>query len=352
MPQFLPIGSGTVSKLSLDPSTSSNSGQFNSGQPSTSLGLAHHPMLQLFPPEQHKLLRTFCNQHPSTIILRMTHRPNITLTTQDLNTLLTPGEQTHHELLLFGLEIATKAYQGSYLEPVFFPILQQQGWTEVMNWFSTSDIDCTRPLYNHPNLSIPIHIHGNHWVAVHRRITSGKALFFYADDLNNANTESIVKEWLFQRAPPMFCPTGSDWVSCQNTTYRPHSNECGPRTLLALTVMMSHSNPHFQMLLPYMSPNLALVSRVWMSTCLISGTAPLLPDDLVRYPLVNCSLSTISNSTSQSHSSSSKPLPCNAGLPKPKSLQRYIPRTETSHDLGKQPVSFIYIPRLRSCNGR
>jgi len=65
----------------------------------------------------------------------MAQQPNIKLFAHDITTLLTSGEQTHHELLLFGLENATKIYNGTYLEPAFFPILQQRRWTEVISWF-------------------------------------------------------------------------------------------------------------------------------------------------------------------------------------------------------------------------
>jgi hypothetical protein len=92
--------------------------------------------------------------------------------------------------------------------------------------------------------------------------------------------EEIVKKWLFHLAPPIFCPSGSKRVSCQNTTYQPHSNECGPRTMLALTVMMSHPQPHCQMLMRYIYPDLAVQSRVWMGMCIITGTAPVLPTHL------------------------------------------------------------------------
>ena len=51
-----------------------------------------------------------------------------------------------------------------------------------------------------------------------------------------------------------FCPTNSVWTNCKNYTYRPHSNECGPRTILALAIMISNSTINQDLLLRYMNP--------------------------------------------------------------------------------------------------
>jgi len=86
--------------------------------------------------------------------------------------LQTPGSPIHHELLLFGLENACKIYDGSYLEPTFFPLLQQHGWER---WIPDSAQVSRNSLnYNHPKISLPIHIDDKHWwVAVSQRIHSG-----------------------------------------------------------------------------------------------------------------------------------------------------------------------------------
>jgi hypothetical protein len=153
--------------------------------------------------------------------------------------------------------------------------LQQYGWGEVIQWLSPTNASDISPHCQHPNISIPIHIHGNHWVAVNRRIIGGRVRFLYADDLNNAATERIIKQILFENAPSTFRPPGSIWITSTDTTYRPHSNECGPRSILALTVLMSHPNPHINVLQPYMHPNLAMTARTWLGVCIITGTAPI-----------------------------------------------------------------------------
>jgi hypothetical protein len=66
-------------------------------------------------------------------------------------------------------------------------------------------------------------------------------------------------------------------MNCINYTYRPHSNECGPRTLLALTIMMLHPDPTSSILLPFLHHNIANIARTWVASTLVSGH-PLLPE--------------------------------------------------------------------------
>jgi hypothetical protein len=225
--------------------------------------------------------KTFVKQYtqgsPSLVILRSSRNQNITVTVKVIQDLVTPTSPIYHELIILGLENACQIYRGACLEPAFFPILKTNGWSEVMNWFSDGSISgVSQPNYQHHNISLPVHVHGNHWVAVCRQRVSGGTYFYYADDLNSKATENMVKHHLFDLAPPDFRPASSMWVTCQNTTYRPHSNECEPRTMLVLTVMMSHPRPHAKMLAPYMNSNLAIQARVWMASCLLSGTSLLL----------------------------------------------------------------------------
>jgi hypothetical protein len=96
----------------------------------------------------------------------------------------------------------------------------------------------------------------------------------YVDDLNHLKTKDELKTLLKAQAPSEFYPWDATWIKCQSTTYRPHSNECGPRTLFALMVMALHPQPSPNILLPYMSPNLAQILRTWVAFVLITGSAP------------------------------------------------------------------------------
>jgi hypothetical protein len=49
------------------------------------------------------------------------------------------------------------------------------------------------------------------------------------------------------------------WINCQAKTYHPHSNECGPQLLCALTLMAIHDSLTSTILLPYMHNNLAQI---------------------------------------------------------------------------------------------
>lgn len=83
-----------------------------------------------------------------------------------------------------------------------------------------------------------------------------------------------MKTILYSSTSDEFCQLYGSNVS---PTYRPHSNKCGPRTLLALTAMASHPFPHCNMLLPYMNDNLAQQAQLWMAILLLTGSIPLLP---------------------------------------------------------------------------
>jgi hypothetical protein len=52
----------------------------------------------------------------------------------------------------------------------------------------------------------------------------------------------------------------------------PHSNECGPRSLIATTVLGLHPLPSPHILLPYMHPNIAQLSRWWVAKSIITDS--------------------------------------------------------------------------------
>jgi len=77
--------------------------------------------------------------------------------------------------------------------------------------------------------------------------------------------ETIKMQFTTQNMSQEFCPLDSTWADCVSHKYYTHSNECGPRTLLALTIMALHPTPHQLMLLPYMHPNIVQISRWWVA---------------------------------------------------------------------------------------
>jgi hypothetical protein len=101
-------------------------------------------------------------------------------------------------------------------------------------------------------------------VTVVRREVNNKVLFLYADDLNREGTEDSIRVLLSTKTTTEFYPPTAEWIKCYNFTYRPHSNECGPRALLASTLLAVHPNPSAHTLMPLMHKNLAQIARTWI----------------------------------------------------------------------------------------
>ncbi len=197
---------------------------------------------------------------PLTVILCSTSTTNIHITTRVLRDLISYSQKIHRKLLVLSLESLCHKHNSSYLDPSFFPDLDRHNWHRVSNRFSPRGQGMLAwPSITAPSICIPIQIHRNNWAAVCRRIIQGIPHFYHADNLNSSSIEDKVKAKLFfsQHMSHSFCPPESVWVNCENVTFTPHSNECGPRIILALAIMMSHPSPNSRMLLPYFNANLA-----------------------------------------------------------------------------------------------
>jgi hypothetical protein len=167
------------------------------------------------------------------------------------------------------------------LVPSVLPLLQRDGWTHIKRFFATNHRNRQRSIYRphttgEPTIFIPCFINNNHWTALVRRELNGRVLFLYADDMNCPSTEASIQRTFHQQTDPSFYPPATEWITCHTTTYSPHSNECGPRTLLARSIMALHPSPSSSILLPYMHHNLAQITRAWASITLLKGI-PILP---------------------------------------------------------------------------
>jgi hypothetical protein len=175
-----------------------------------------------------------------------------------------------------------------FLDTFFFRDLCQHGWEYSHSKYFLSE--STRniykgskskpPQYGVPIILIPVHINDNHWVAVTRRETHQKVSFYYSDDLNLYNMEKYIKSQLQTHCKGTnFYPDTTEWISVKTTTYLPHSNECGPRTMLALTVMglHNHPNPNESILVPFMDAHIAQISRIWIAKTLILNNFDITP---------------------------------------------------------------------------
>jgi len=96
-----------------------------------------------------------------------------------------------------------------------------------------------------------------------QRVIHGKVIFFYSDDLNSHNTYESIHSLFSTHTSETFHPYDAEWIKAHSFTYMPHSNECGPRTLLALLTIAIHPTPNADILLPLMHDNLAQICRWW-----------------------------------------------------------------------------------------
>jgi len=167
----------------------------------------------------------YCQGPHTSVILRMYLKPHIHLTTKDLRDIISHNSPINHELLILGLEVICTNYNSSYLDPSFMPTLQIQGWSSVAYRFHPSKSNrVDRRSTTSSIIAIPIHVNGNHWVALCRRIISGIVHFYYADDMNHPSTEAIIKHYITRHTSPEFSPPTYQWISCQTPQFSPHSN--------------------------------------------------------------------------------------------------------------------------------
>jgi len=99
--------------------------------------------------------------------------------------------------------------------------------------------------------------------------------------MNSDNTYDTIRSlYSTLNTSSSFHPPDTQWIKCISYTYHPHSNECGLCCLLALAVMAIHPAPSFTMLLPYMSENIAQITRWWVANSILDNnvTIPILPD--------------------------------------------------------------------------
>jgi len=172
------------------------------------------------------------------------------------------------------LDIVTTENKIHYLSTYFVTKLRQdKKWSLMQRWFATSYRPELphRPRIDCPTILIPCHVNNCHWVAIVRRIIHGRITFLYADDMNHEPTEMALRALLRHHTDDEFYPSSAQWIKCHSTTYSPHSNECGLRTLLALIILGLHPDPDEFCLAPFMSGNLAQISRYWAAATLLRG---------------------------------------------------------------------------------
>jgi hypothetical protein len=132
----------------------------------------------------------------------------------------------------------------------------------------------TTRVYPSLQLIILIHVLGDHWViVVWKKHSNGHITFYYVDDLNLPRVVSEVQQqFLGSRSNPIFCTPTAEWVVCPPNTYHPHQNECGAWAMLHGVFIAYHPDPHKNMLMPLMHPNLACNTRAWIAHTIMQVT--------------------------------------------------------------------------------
>lgn len=147
-----------------------------------------------------------------------------------------------------------------YLDTHFSSSLVQRGWNYALKIFFLHENSSRyskstklKPTIHDDTILIPFYIHESHWVAIVRRYINGKIYFFYSDDLNSSSTYDSIRLTLStSNTSPLFHLLDAEWVKVTSFTYYSHSNECGPRTCLALLTIAAHPTPTNNILLPFM----------------------------------------------------------------------------------------------------
>jgi hypothetical protein len=245
--------------------------------PSLPYHLSNHRLLTSTVLETLTPLTTYCQLPATTPFARSSQDPSILFTIRHLRDLLSHNAFTDDEVMCLFTDLLCQSCPGvTYTKTYFSHFFTTVGWQRAKAFLSPH-ITSSRRTYNHPSISgesvilIPFFVNTNHWVAISRHERQGSVTFLYADDLNSPSTETRIKR-LLSNTDPAFYPQNANWMNCYNTTYTPHANKCGPRTLLALAAMALCTNPSRNILSHLMHPNLAQISRVWVAASILKAS--------------------------------------------------------------------------------
>jgi len=253
---------------------------------------SHHPLVTNIPINHIQHIQSafiLAQRIPNDCIMLNSGCTHPFLTYQSFLHLLQYGQMTDDSILQSFLHSLRRSHpQTFYLNTNFHRVLSQQGWDSAYNTFFLHNDSSryakrttSKPSIDTDTILIPIHIHGCHWVALARKKICQDTYFLYADDLNSPNTYDTVRTTYSSSTSPTFHPANSIWIKCHSYTYQPHSNEFGPRCLLALAIMATHSTHSSTMLPPYMDENIAQISRWWIADSILNDRViiPTIPTD-------------------------------------------------------------------------
>jgi hypothetical protein len=260
-----------------------------------------HPLKNLINDVTLQLVKQSCQYCPDNEVLRSIGDTTVIINTDNMRDLISSNNPINDQIITLYLEMISNKYGVACMATSFFPWLVQQGWENVLHLFTSHTKRRRRRLLNRPFTSgepcilIPAFVNECHWIAIARREINDRVYFFYNDDTNNPNTEADIRTILQYKTDQDFYPPTATWINCRSTYYIPHSNECGPRTLLALHMMAIHPNPNIDMLTPIMHANLAQISRTWITSSLLSGH--LIDEPIIKYAQATSAAPTFSTTS-------------------------------------------------------
>lgn len=193
-------------------------------------------------------------------------------------TLLSYGSPINDSIICtFLSSLHSSCPETHFLDTNFHRKLKQLGWPHAYHHFflhhqssKYSKKTQQKPTIDSPTILIPIYANGSHWIALVRTVFNNQTFFLYSDDLNSSNTaDHIRSQYLATHTDLVFHPNNMTWINCHFFTFLPHSNKCGPRTILAFTVMSQHPHPTENILLPFMDNNIAQLSCWWIAKSII-----------------------------------------------------------------------------------
>lgn len=195
----------------------------------------------------------------------------------DLLTFNSPINDSIIQHVLHILHLSNSSYK--YLDTNFSSSLLQKGWYYAYQKFFLHENSSryahstkVKPTLCSDIILIAFFVQASHLVVIVRRFIRGIVHFFYTDDLNSLNTYDLIWSLIStSNTSELFHPSDAVWIKVHAFTYVPHSNECGPRTLLALLTIATHPTPNENILLPFMHSNLAQTCRWWLHFIITSS---------------------------------------------------------------------------------
>jgi hypothetical protein len=235
-------------------------------------------------------------QRITDIVALTSVNPNAPISSFDNTLIHQITRQSFHNLIMHGSPIDDSIIHSylcflsdthpniKFLDSNFHREFARHGWDHAFRKYFLHETSYRyskklhlKPLVNSPIIIIPIHLNQSHWVILTRRVIGDSTYFLYADDLNSTNNEDTVRNLYSTKSTSQFYPHSAIWVHCTSYTYHPHSNECGPRSLLAATIMFLHPNPSRDIILPYMHPNISEISQWWVAYSILSRSIDSFP---------------------------------------------------------------------------